>query len=110
MFIARPIDAVAGLFPDRAHAEAAVASLLAAGFAPFSVRPQQPDRCRLQDWGRDTTIMNLYLEGRQQGHVLLIVPAGRADRERVGRLLSHHHGHAVYHFTAAAVESLSILV
>ena len=110
MFLARPIDAVAGLFPDRLQAEAAVTALLAAGFAPFSVRPQQPARCRLQDWGRDTAIMNLYLEGRQQGHILLIVPAGRADREHVGRLLTRHHGHAVYHFTAAAVESLSVLV
>jgi hypothetical protein len=107
--LVRPVDAVAGLLPDRARAEAAVAALSAAGFAAFPVRVERPAR-RLRDWGRDTTIMNLYLAGRQQGHVLLVVPSSRADRERVGRLLSRHHGHAVYYFSVAGVESLSALV
>ena len=109
-FIPRPIDAVAGLFPDQARAQAAVASLLAEGFAPFPVRPQPATNRRMLDWGRDTTIMNLYLQGRQHGHVLLVIPVARAQREQVGRLLSLHQGHAVYYFTATGVESLSALV
>ncbi|AGL15337.1 hypothetical protein L083_1827 [Actinoplanes sp. N902-109] len=100
---------MAGLLPDQVRAEAAVAALSAAGFAASFVREEQPARRRC-DWGRDTTIMNLYLAGRRQGHVLLVVPAGRADGERIGRLLTRHQGHAVYYFTSAGVESLSALV
>jgi len=102
-----PVDAVTGLFPDRTSAEAAMTSLSAAGFTPTPVHPRHAGHCRLQEWGRDATIMNLYLEGWQQGHELLIVPAPPADRERVGRLLSRHRGHAIYYFTAGSVESLS---
>ncbi|MEV4704975.1 hypothetical protein [Actinoplanes sp. NPDC049316] len=109
-FVARPADAVAGLFPDEQCAQTAVVSLREAGFAPSEVRPQHPERCRLRDWGGDAAIMNLYVEGLHKGHSLLVVPVSRADRERVGRLLVRHQGHAVYYFARDAVESLTVLV
>ncbi|UQU63336.1 hypothetical protein COUCH_30640 [Couchioplanes caeruleus] len=109
-FVARPANAVAGLFPDGRCVQAAVASLQAAGFAPVEVRPQHPERCRLRDWGSDAAIMNLYVEGLHKGHSLLVVPASRADRELIGRLLVRHQGHAVYYFARDAVESLTVLV
>jgi hypothetical protein len=108
--IIRPVHAVTALFADRARADTAVTSLLVAGYSPFPVRPQLPGPCRLRDWGDDTTIMNLYLEGLAQGRVLLQVPATREEREDIGRLLSRHGGHAVYYFAPVAVESLSVLV
>ncbi|MFI5933213.1 hypothetical protein [Actinoplanes sp. NPDC051494] len=107
--VARPVDAVAGLLPGRAHADAAMRSLSDAGFIPRPIRPQQAGPCHLRDWGRDATIMNLYLAGWQQGHILLIVPAAPAARETIGRLLSHHRGHAIYYFARTGVESLSAL-
>jgi hypothetical protein len=108
--INRPVHAVTALFADRARADAAVTSLLVAGYSPFPVRPRHPGPCSLRDWGDDTTIMNLYLQGLAQGHVLLQVPANREDREDIGRLLSRHGGHAAYWFAPEAVESLSVLV
>lgn len=107
-FVCRPADAVAALFPDHGSAEAAVASLHDAGFAPLEVRPEGPGRCRLKDWGGDATLMNLYVEGLHKGHTLLVVPASRADREVVGRLLVRHQGHAVYYFARDTVESLTV--
>jgi len=109
-FVCRPADAVAALFPDRGCVRAAVTSLHDAGFAPLAVRPEHPGRCRLQDWGGDATIMNLYVEGLRKGHTLLVVPASRDRREAVGRLLVRHQCHAVYYFTRDAVESLTVLV
>lgn len=109
-FLARPVDAVAGLLPDRRSAEAAIAALRAAGFRPVEARPRHPGRCRLRDWGGDTTIMNLYVEGLYKGHSAVIVPSPRDRREQVGRLLVRHQGHAVYYFTADGVESLTVLV
>ena len=107
-FVPRPADAVAALFLGRGRVQAAVASLRAAGFLPFEVRPEDRGRCRLQDWGGDATLMNLYVEGLHKGHTLLVVPASRADREAVGRLLVRHRGHAVYYFTRDSVESLTV--
>jgi len=107
-FVGRPADAVAALFPDRQRSQAAATSLRAAGFAPLEVRPQHSARCRLQDWGGDATIMNLYVEGLRAGHTLLMIPASRADREAVGRLLIQHQGHAVYYFARDGVESLTV--
>jgi len=109
-FLARPADAVAGLFPDPGCAEAATAALQEAGFDAVEARPRHPGRCRLQDWGGDTTIMNLYVEGLRKGHSLIVVPALRQRRKGVGRLLVQHQGHAVYYFTADGVESLTVLV
>ncbi|MEV6599277.1 hypothetical protein AB0M36_20850 [Actinoplanes sp. NPDC051346] len=109
-FVARPADAVGGLLPDRQCARAAVASLREAGFAAVEACPRHPDRCRLRDWGNDTTIMHLYVEGLRQGQSLVLVPSARREREQVGRLLVRHQGHAVYYFSAVGVESLALLV
>ncbi|MEV4637427.1 hypothetical protein AB0J80_08755 [Actinoplanes sp. NPDC049548] len=106
-FLARPADAVAGLVPDRRSAEAAIASLRAAGFPAVEARPR---RCRLRDWGGDATIMNLYVAGLHKGHSVVVVPSARRWREEVGRLLVRHQGHGVYYFTARGVESLIVLV
>ncbi|MFI7597559.1 hypothetical protein [Actinoplanes sp. NPDC049681] len=109
-FLARPVDAVAGLVPDRRGAQAAMAALRAGGFRPVEARPWHPRRCRLRDWGGDATIMNLYVEGLHKGHCLVVVPSTRDRREQVGRLLARHQGHAMYYFTADGVESLTVLV
>ncbi|PRY30246.1 hypothetical protein [Pseudosporangium ferrugineum] len=109
-FLARPVDAVAGLLPDRRSAEAAVAALRGAGFQAVDASPHHPGRCRLRDWGGDTTIMNLYVEGLHKGHSVVIVPTPWHRREEAGRLLARHQGHAVYYFAADGVESLSVFV
>ena len=109
-FFPRPADAVAGLVPDQPGAEAAIASLRAAGFAAVEARPLHPGRCRLRDWGSDTAIMNLYVTGLHKGHSLVVVPTTRERREEVGRLLVRRQGHAVYYFAADGVESLTVLI
>lgn len=100
----RPVHAVTGLFPEPALAEAAIASLAAAGFTADAV---SLDAGCLRGWGEDSAILNLYVLALSRGHALLQVPAAPQDREKITRLFGQHRGHAVYYFTATGVESLS---
>jgi hypothetical protein len=125
-FRAHPVDAVAALLPDKAHAEHAVDALRAAGVDVAEVEVLHgPEGIAildqngtghgrrahlvrlLQKWTYYEQTLSLYTTGMRHGGTLVVVPATEDRGADLAALLVPHGARAVHYFGLDRVEELS---
>jgi hypothetical protein len=125
-FRAHPVDAVAALLPDQAHAERAVDALRTAGVdvgevellhGPAGVAildqggTQHGRKAHLirllQKWTYYEQTLSLYTVGMREGHTLIVVPSDEEHSAGLAALLVPHGARAAHYFGLDRVEELT---